>query len=88
MKKLKNLNTLDRYVVFSVLVLIIFTITQVKVFITTGNEMPVLTRCFFMAFGGEVFACAWIKKLKLQKEYKQAKESESISEVIEEEELG
>lgn len=66
-KPKKKMPALDKYVIFCFIVLLIYTIVHTVVVIITGIEASVLTTCFFAAFGGEVFACALIKRLKLKK---------------------
>lgn len=66
----KKLNGLDKYLIASFVILILFTIAVLIIFAFTGNEPTVLVGCFFGAFGGEVFLCARIKKYKLHSEAK------------------
>lgn len=67
----KKINTLDLYLIVSLAVLLLYTISVLVIFWLTGQEPGVLTGSVFAAFGGEVFLCAWIKKLKLNKEFKE-----------------
>jgi len=60
--------SLTLYVVFSILVLIIFTITEFIVSTVSGTSHDTLTTCFFACFGGEILCCALIKIFKLKKE--------------------
>lgn len=60
--------SLTLYVVFSILVLIIFTITEFIVSTVSGISHDTLTTCFFACFGGEILCCALIKIFKLKKE--------------------
>ena len=64
----KKLTGLDKYLIFSFTVLILFTIAILITFLITHEEPTVLVGCFFTAFGGEVLLCARIKKYKLYKE--------------------
>lgn len=59
---------LDKYCVFSIAVLLIFTAIMAVVQTITGNTQDTLITCFFATFGGELFMCAMIKKMKLKKE--------------------
>lgn len=69
-QKKKN-SSLHKYVIFTLTALCIFTIAMIVVFVVTGgNEPSTLIACFFAAFGGELFSCAMIKKLKLKSEDK------------------
>ena len=68
-KKRKPLTTLDKYVIFCIIAMIIYTIVDKVTFVFTGGlESSTLTTAFFSCFGGEVFLCAMIKRLKLKKE--------------------
>ena len=73
-KKKKRISALDKYVIFSFTVLLIYTVAQTIVTIKTGVESSTLTTCFFAAFGGEVLMCALIKRLKLKNESKNESE--------------
>jgi archaellum biogenesis protein FlaJ (TadC family) len=58
---------LDKYVLFSLSAIIIFTIVAVVVQIFTEQELSsTLITCFFSCFGGELLMLAMIKKLKLK----------------------
>ena len=68
-KPKKPLTTLDKYVIFCIIVMIIYTIADKITFVlTNGLESSTLTSAFFACFGGEVFLCAMIKRLKLKNE--------------------
>lgn len=67
-KPKKNLDNLDKYLIFTFTSLILYTIVSQILFYVYQIEMAVLTGCFFAAFGGEILMCALIKKLKLHKE--------------------
>ena len=71
----KKLSGLDKYLIFSFTVLILFTIAILITFLITHEEPAVLVGCFFAAFGGEVLLCARIKKYKLHKEAELTKET-------------
>ena len=62
----KKMPMLDKYVIFSFVVLIIFTITEIIVSAITGIEQTTLITCFFATFGGELLCLAMIKRLKLK----------------------
>lgn len=59
---------LDKYVIFSFTVLIIFTIVEIIVGAITQVEQTTLITCFFATFGGELLLLAMIKRLKLKRE--------------------
>ena len=65
-KRKRRLKTLDKYVIFSITVLLLFTVAQMILTAYTQNEQSTLITCFFACFGGEVLACALIKTLKLK----------------------
>ena len=68
LQKRKHLSDLDKYVIFSLSALVVFTIIAIVVQVVTMQELsPTLTTCFFAAFGGELLTLAMIKRLKLKK---------------------
>lgn len=69
MKK-KKLSGLDKYIIFSFACIIIYTITEHILLIKTGETLDILTTLFYGVFGGEIFTCALIKKLKLKQNEK------------------
>ncbi|MCM1561508.1 MAG: hypothetical protein NC123_18530 [Butyrivibrio sp.] len=64
--KKKRTGALDKYVIFSITILLIYTAAQTIVTLKTGTESTTLTTCFFSVFGGEILMCALIKKWKLK----------------------
>lgn len=63
-----KLKSLDKYVIFCIVVTILYTIAE---FISTsyyGIEHSTLTTAFFTMYGGETFLCAVIKMFKLKGE--------------------
>lgn len=68
--KKKKLSGLDKYLIFSFTVLLVYTAVSLVLFAHTMTEPATLTAAFYATFGGEVFACAMIKALKLKKESK------------------
>ena len=66
-RRRKKLKALDKYVIFSISVLLIFTAAQMIITALTQVEQSTLITCFFACFGGEVLACALIKSLKLKR---------------------
>lgn len=67
MKKRKKLPALDKYVIFSFTMIILFTVVEIIVTAITGVEQTTLITCFYAVFGGELLALAMIKRLKLKK---------------------
>ena len=63
----KKISALDKYVIFSFVCLIIFTVTEIIIQAVTGSAQDTLITCFFSAFGGELLLCAMIKRLKLKR---------------------
>lgn len=63
---MKKLNDLDKYVIFSIVILLIFAIVEMIVSTVSGMSHDTLTTCVFAAFGGEVLSCALIKIFKLR----------------------
>lgn len=60
-------STLDKYVIFTLTMLILFTITTIAYQFYTKEELSsTLITCFFAAFGGELYMLCMIKKLKLK----------------------
>lgn len=62
----KPMRSLTMYVVFSILVLLVYTIVEQILSSVTGMTHDTLTTCVFAAFGGEILACALIKIFKLK----------------------
>ena len=62
------MKSLDKYVIFSISVMLIYTIVELVVSSLTGINHDSLTTCLYAAFGGEVFSCALIKVFKLKGE--------------------
>ena len=66
-KKKPKINTLDFYVIFSIFVLLLYTIISQIVAIVYNVQLDTLTTCFFAAFGGEILSACLIKIFKLKK---------------------
>ena len=69
MKKNK-LNTLDKYIIFCLTFLVLYTIAHTVIFAFTGLEAKVLDTLVYAAFSGEMLYCFLIKKFKLHDEAK------------------
>ena len=63
---MKKLNGLDKYVIFSLAVLLIFTVAEFVVSTITGIDHPTLCTAVFSVWGGEILSCALIKIFKLK----------------------
>lgn len=66
-KKKQKINTLDIYVIFSIFVLLLYTVISQIVAIMYNIQLDTLTTCFFAAFGGEILSACLIKIFKLKK---------------------
>lgn len=64
----KLAHALDLYIIFSFACIIIYTIVSFILVIRTGMSLDTLTTCVFAVFGGEILACAMIKRFKLKEE--------------------
>ena len=73
-KKIKNLHGLDKYVIFSISCMVLYTIVSQFILVLTGYSNDTLTTCFFGFFGGEIVTCALIKIFKLTKTVKETLE--------------
>jgi len=62
----KKLNGLDKYVIFSISVLIIYVIVEMIVSTVTAISHPDLSTLVGSTFGGEILSCAIIKIFKLK----------------------
>ena len=67
-EKLSKLNSLDKYVIFSIFIVLVFTVAEFVTSTITGVEHSTLCAMFFGCFGGEVLSCALIKIFKLKEE--------------------
>lgn len=65
MKK-RSKHSLTLYVVFSIAMILLFTVTEFIVSSCTGTTHDTLTTCFYSTFGGEILCCALIKIFKLR----------------------
>lgn len=60
--------TLLKFICFSFVMVIIYTVIAIIFQIFAHEEMsPTLTTCFFAVFGGEVLSCALIKIFKIKR---------------------
>lgn len=84
MKEKKPLNKLDKYLIFSVTALIIYTIVEQVLCGIFGYERSTLTTCFYGAFGGEILSCVVIKVFNIKNgEDNKEKEPEEPKDEIE-----
>lgn len=68
MKKIGTLKDLTKYVIFSIAVVIIYTIAEFVVSTITGIHHEILSGCVYGFFGGELVLLAMIKIYKLRRE--------------------
>lgn len=61
----KQLNGLDKYVIYCIMFFTLYTIAELTVSAITGNTNDTLTNAVKFFAGGEVFLCAMIKRHKL-----------------------
>ena len=66
-KKKPKINTLDFYVIFSIFVLLLYTVISQIVAVVYNIQLDTLTTCFFAAFGGEILSACLIKIFKIKK---------------------
>lgn len=64
----KKIPSLTKYVIFSVVVILGYTIAEFITASITGTSHDTLTTCFYACFGGEILSCALIKIFKLKRE--------------------
>ena len=64
---MKKLTDLDKYVLFSIALLLIFSVTELIISTITGISHDTLITAFFACFGGEILSCAVIKIFKLKR---------------------
>lgn len=60
------MKNLDKYVIFSISVLLVYTVLNIILTCFNIHISDVLTASLFTAFGTELLHCAMIKKLKLK----------------------
>ena len=76
--KFKNVHSLDVYVTFSILSLVVYTIISQIIAIYNGVILDTLTTCFFGFFGGEIVTCGLIKIFKLRDKDKKEEEIDGV----------
>lgn len=63
----KHMADLDKYIIFSFSVMLVYTVFEFVFSTVTGISHDTLTTCLYSAFGGELLLCAMIKRLKLKR---------------------
>lgn len=59
--------SLTLYVVFSIMMILLYTIVELIISTVSGISHDTLTTCFYGIFGGEILCCALIKIFKLKR---------------------
>ena len=67
-KKFNSQKTLTKFVIISILIVIIYSSCEFIFSIISGVSHEVLTTCIFALFGTELAACGFIKIFKIGKE--------------------
>ena len=65
-KRRKKFPSLSAYVIFSIIVLLAYTVAELLITSLTDLSHDTLTTCLFATFGGEILTCAIIKIYKLK----------------------
>lgn len=65
-RRRRRTSSLSKYVIFSIAILIIYTVSELILSSIYGTMNDTLTTCFFGVFGGEILTCALIKIFKLK----------------------
>lgn len=68
---MKKLTGLDKYVIFSIFILLLYTVAEFITSSVTGSPHDTLTTALFATFGGEILSCALIKIFKLRDDDKE-----------------
>ena len=66
-RRRKKLNGLDKYVIFSISVTLVYTVAEFIVSTVTGISHDALSTCVYGFFAGEIVSCAVLKKYKLKR---------------------
>lgn len=66
--KFNNFETLTKFVIISLLIVIIYTLAEFICSIVTGISHDTLTGCIFALFGTEIAVCGFIKIFKIKEE--------------------
>ena len=64
----KRMPSLTKYVVFSISILLIYTLAEFIETTINRTSHDTLTTCVYACFGGEILSCALIKIFKLKEE--------------------
>lgn len=90
MKKIKNyfknMKSLTKFIIFSFVIILVYTVIELIVSTRTEVSHDTLTTCLYACFGGEVLSCALIKVFKLKTEDKSCPTT-MMSDLLSEEEI-
>lgn len=64
----RRIPSLTKYVVFSIAILLLYTVAEFVEVTVNGMSHDTLTTCLYSVFGGEILSCALIKIFKLREE--------------------
>lgn len=67
-KRLEDIS-LSTYVIFSIVMVLVYSVVEFIFSTLTGITHDTLTTCFYACFGGEILSCALIKIFKLKEEH-------------------
>lgn len=86
----KKLNKLDKYLIFSIGFVVIYTIAHSIIFAVTGLEAKVLDVLVYGFFAGEITSCLLIKRFNIKEEAKLVlnNKKENDTDVVCDEDLG
>ncbi len=72
-------HSLTIYVVFSIVILLVYSAIELTISTYSGISHDTLTTCFYSVFGGEILCCALIKIFKLKNADKEVMDDERYS---------
>ena len=89
-KSKKKLNKLDKYLIFSIGFVVVYTIAHSIIFAVTGLEAKVLDTLVYAFFAGELIQCLFIKRFNIKEEANLVlgKKKENDTDVVCDEDLG
>ena len=67
-KRITTMKNLSKFVMLSILVILLYTITEFVCSLIWNIQHPELTQCLYSFFGVEISACGFIKIFKIVKE--------------------
>ena len=70
-KMINSIKTLSKFVLFSMAMIILYTIAELTISTRTGQHHDQLTTCVFMFFGTEIAMSGFLKIFKIREEREQ-----------------